>query len=115
MNSIGENTRPVEIERKQEFDGSSVICAQQRTKFLRRIYQNQQTLTCQLFVNNQPFSTLTSSIFLKDQRSFLPSVENRDDSMWKYQRTPEKPFFPQENIVQPQRSTKKRKKKRTKR
>ena len=67
MNAIGENYRSVEVERKQEADGSAVICASQRTILNQLTSRNQQTLKCDLLINGQRHSSLFSVIKMKGQ------------------------------------------------
>jgi hypothetical protein len=55
----------VEINKKQESDGSWVICANQQTILKRTSYYKQQTLTCELTVDNRHHSTISSLIIIK--------------------------------------------------
>ena len=65
MNSIGDHRGNVQINKKQEPDGSWVICANQQTIFKRTSYYTPETLTCELSVDNRQHSTLSSSIIIK--------------------------------------------------
>ncbi|CAF0942876.1 unnamed protein product [Adineta steineri] len=66
MNPIGDIRGNVEINRKQEIDGSWVVCANQRTILKRTPYLNQQTLTCELLIDDRRHSILSSVIIIKD-------------------------------------------------
>jgi hypothetical protein len=65
MNSIGDQRGNVEVNKKQELDGSWVICANQRTVLKRTSYSRQQMLTCELLTDNRQHSTLSSVIIMK--------------------------------------------------
>ncbi len=65
MNPIGDHRGNVEINKKQESDGSWVICANQQTILKRTSYYKQQTLTCELTVDNRHYSTISSLIIIK--------------------------------------------------
>ena len=65
MNALGENYGSVEVARKQEPDGSAVICASQRTTLKQLPYKNQQTLKCDLLIDGQRHSSLFSVIKIK--------------------------------------------------
>ena len=71
MNQIGDDRDDVEINKKQESDGSWVICANQRTILKRVGYNQQRTLTCELILDNRRHSTLSSSILIKGKRNDL--------------------------------------------
>jgi hypothetical protein len=60
MNQIGEIRGKIDVKRKQELDGSWVICANQHTALTRTSSRHQQTLTCELITDNRPYSTLMS-------------------------------------------------------
>lgn len=64
MNSIGEIQGSVSLNRKTELDDSLVICAHQHTVFRRR----QETLTCELILDNRSYSTLSSDVVTKGNR-----------------------------------------------
>ncbi|CAF0751094.1 unnamed protein product [Rotaria sp. Silwood1] len=66
MNRIGDTLSDVEVNKKQELDGSWVVCANQRTVLRRTSLFNQQVLTCELFTDNQQNSMLSSLIIIKD-------------------------------------------------
>jgi hypothetical protein len=92
MNPIGDYRRDVEINKKEESDGSWVICANQQTIFKRTSYSQSQTLTCELSVDNRHHSTLSSLIIIKDAMVSEPSNEyplhsdnNRDNEYFRRQ------------------------------
>ncbi|UJR36061.1 hypothetical protein I4U23_028797 [Adineta vaga] len=66
MNQVGDSRDIVEVNKKQELDGSWVVCANQRTVLKRTSYSNQQTLTCELLTDDRRHSTLSSVITMKD-------------------------------------------------
>ena len=65
MNQIGDDRDDVEVNKKQESDGSWVICANQRTILKLTAYNQQRVLTCELTIDNQRYSTLSSLIVIK--------------------------------------------------
>jgi hypothetical protein len=67
MNQIGEIRGQIDIKRKQEYDGSWVICANQHTLLTRSSssQNRQQTLTCELITDGRSYSSLTSVIVMK--------------------------------------------------
>jgi hypothetical protein len=65
MNQIGEIRGKIDVKRKQELDGSWVICANQHTSLTRTSSGDQQTLTCELITDHRSYSTLTSIIIMK--------------------------------------------------
>lgn len=71
MNQIGDDRDDVEVNKKQESDGSWIICANQRTIIKRIAYNQQRTLTCELILDNQRHSILSSSIIIKGKRTNL--------------------------------------------
>lgn len=73
MNQIGDDRDDVEVNKKQESDGSWVICANQRTILKRTSYNQQRVLTCELTIDNQRHSTLSSLIVIKGERERSPS------------------------------------------
>ena len=92
MNPIGDYRRDVEINKKQEADGSWVICANQQTIIKRTSFSQQQTLTCELSVDNRHHSKLSSLIIIKDAMVSEPSIEypvysenNRDNEYFRIQ------------------------------
>lgn len=62
MNQVGENQNDIIVKRTQDLDGSSVICANQHTVFQKTYSRNSDTLTCELIINDQVYSTYTSLI-----------------------------------------------------
>jgi len=64
MNMLGTNQDKIDVKTKSESDGSSVICANQYTKFTKRL-SSQQMLTCELFTDDRSHSTLSSLITIK--------------------------------------------------
>jgi len=72
MNQVGDNLDNVEVKKKQELDGSWVICANQRTILRRTPYFKQQTLTCELLIDDRHHSTLSSMIIMKD--AIIPDI-----------------------------------------
>jgi len=72
MNQIGDNRDNVEVKKKQELDGSWVICANQRTILKRTPYFKQQTLTCELLTDDRYHSRLSSVIIMKD--AIIPDI-----------------------------------------
>lgn len=70
MNPIGDNHGSVEIKKRQDLDGSWVICANQRTILKRTPYLKQQTLTCELLTDDRHYSTLSSVIIMKGDLKF---------------------------------------------
>ncbi|CAF0909349.1 unnamed protein product [Rotaria sordida] len=86
MNRVGDSFGDVEVNRKQELDGTWVVCANQRTILRRTSNFNQQVLTCELLIDNQHNSMLSSVIIIKDPILPDPSLnynsyfeENRDN------------------------------------
>ena len=77
MNQIGNYRGNVEVNKKQELDGTWVICADQRTILKRTPYNKQQTLICELTLDNRQHSTLSSLIIIKGDWSYLLK-ERRD-------------------------------------
>jgi hypothetical protein len=67
MNPIGDTRPNVEVKKKQETDGSWVVCANQRTVIRRTPYLNQQILTCELLTDDRRHSTLSSIIIIKGE------------------------------------------------
>ena len=68
MNSLGDNHyhHPnVEVKKRQETDGSWVVCANQHTEFQRTSSNEQQMFRCELTVDDVPYSSLTSVIKVK--------------------------------------------------
>ena len=65
MTQLGNYRASIELKRRQEPDGSSVVCAHQRTRFQSTLYQQQQTFTCELLVDTRRHSTLSSVIFFR--------------------------------------------------
>jgi hypothetical protein len=65
MNQVGNYRANIELKRRQEPDGSSVICAHQRTRFRTTPYQKPETLTCELVIDSQRHSMLSSVIFIR--------------------------------------------------
>jgi len=70
MNQIGDNLGNVEVKKKQELDGSWVVCANQRTILKRTPFLRQQTLTCELLTDDRHYSTLSSVIIIKGDWKF---------------------------------------------
>ena len=70
MNEIGEIRGKVDIKRKQELDGSWVICANQHTLLKQTFSRNQQTLTCELIIDNRSYSSFSSIIVMKGNFNF---------------------------------------------
>ncbi|CAF4017688.1 unnamed protein product, partial [Rotaria magnacalcarata] len=79
MNRIGDNLDGVSVDRKQELDGSLVVCAKQRTIIRRTSVFNQQLLTCELLTNNRHHSMFSSFIVIKDAIRPDPSVYYNSD------------------------------------
>ena len=73
MNQIGDNLGGVTVDRKQELDGSLVVCAKQRTIIRRTSVFNQQLLTCELLTNNRHHSMFSSFIVIKGNRYLIRS------------------------------------------
>jgi hypothetical protein len=65
MNPVGEIRGKIHVKRKQELDGSWVVCANQHTVLKRTSSRNQQTLTCELITDNRIYSSLSSAIVMK--------------------------------------------------
>lgn len=65
MNEIGEIRGEIHIKRKQELDESWVICANQHTYLTRTSSRRQQTLTCELIIDDRSYSSLSSVIVMK--------------------------------------------------
>ncbi|CAF0910413.1 unnamed protein product [Adineta ricciae] len=90
MNRVGETRGDIHIKRKQELDGSWVVCANQHTLIKRTSSRNPQTLKCELITDNEPYSSLSSSIVVKDALPadsdidsadhYQPSMKGTDDS-----------------------------------
>ncbi|CAF4331040.1 unnamed protein product [Rotaria sp. Silwood2] len=85
MNRVGDILGSVEVNKKQELDGSWIVCANQRTVLRRTSIFNQQLLTCELLTDNRPNSMLSSLIIIKDSIHPDPSLnynsyvkENKD-------------------------------------
>lgn len=72
MNQVGEMRERVAVNKRQELDGSWVVCATQQAMFRRTPYANQQTLTCELLADERRHSTLSSVITVTgEHRSVL--------------------------------------------
>jgi hypothetical protein len=71
MNQIGDDRGNVEVKKKQELDGSWVVCANQRTILKRTPYLNQQTLTCELLTDDRRHSRLASVIIMKGSLNLI--------------------------------------------
>jgi hypothetical protein len=65
MNHVGEGRSPIDMKKKQELDGSWVVCASQHTVFKRISSKNQEMLTCELVVGDLPYSSFSSVIVVK--------------------------------------------------
>ncbi|CAF0910924.1 unnamed protein product [Adineta ricciae] len=78
MNRVGETRGDIHIKRKQELDGSWVVCANQHTLIKRTSSRNPQTLTCELVTDNEPYSTLSSSIVVKNALPTDPDIDSDD-------------------------------------
>ena len=65
MSQVGNYRASIELKRRQEPEGSSVVCAEQRTRFRRTPYQQQETLTCELVIDGRRHSMLSSVIFIQ--------------------------------------------------
>ena len=51
MSRVGEERAEIDVKRKQELDGSWVVCANQHTLFKRTASSKQQVFTCELIVD----------------------------------------------------------------
>jgi hypothetical protein len=71
MNQIGKIRGQIDIKRKQEFDGSWVICANQHTLLTRTSSRNQQTLTCELITDGRSYSSFASVIVMKGNCNWI--------------------------------------------
>ena len=65
MNPVGSNRNKVRVRRKQELDESWVVCATQHTFLRRESSRRQEKLTCKLILDNQLYSSFTSTIQMK--------------------------------------------------
>lgn len=65
MNQVGESQGKINVKRKQELDGSWVVCATQHTLFTKKSYQNQALFTCELITDDRSRSTLSTAILMK--------------------------------------------------
>ncbi|CAF3716113.1 unnamed protein product [Adineta steineri] len=75
MNPIGDIRGKINIHRRQESDGSWVVCANQHTFIKRTSSNNQQILTCELMTDNQLDSSLSSVIRVKDSMPADPDID----------------------------------------
>jgi len=76
MNQVGDIRGSVEVNKKQELDGSWVVCANQRTILRRTPYLKQQTLTCELLTDDRRHSTLSSVIIMKGDENLIVNEKN---------------------------------------
>ncbi|CAF3337304.1 unnamed protein product [Rotaria sp. Silwood2] len=74
MNQVGENQDRITIKRKQELDGSWVVCANQHTLFKRSYSRFPEKLTCELMIANRVHSSLTSVVEIKDAMPVNPDI-----------------------------------------
>jgi hypothetical protein len=65
MNQVGDHHSHIDVQRKHELDGRSVLCAHQRTQFIRKPYQTSQSFTCELLIDDQRLSILSSMILIQ--------------------------------------------------
>ena len=65
MSQIGESQGKIDVKRKQELDGSWVVCATQHTRFTRQSYENQALFTCELMTDDRLHSSLTTAVIMK--------------------------------------------------
>jgi hypothetical protein len=65
MTSIEHTRDAVQIKRREQLDGSTVICANQQSLFRQVSKRYLPTLKCELIVDNRSYSTLTSTIVVK--------------------------------------------------
>lgn len=63
MNKIGKIRGKINVKRRQELDGSWVICANQHTLLKRT--SSQQKLTCELITDDRSYSSVSSEIKMK--------------------------------------------------
>lgn len=71
MNQIGEIRDKIDVKRKQEFDGSWVVCANQYTLLTRTSSRTQQTLTCELITDDRSYSSLASVVVMKGNYNLI--------------------------------------------
>lgn len=65
MNQVGDIRKKIDVNKKQELDGSWVICANQHTSIKRTTSRKEETLTCELTTDGKSYSTLSSIIVVK--------------------------------------------------
>ncbi|UJR10020.1 hypothetical protein I4U23_014243 [Adineta vaga] len=75
MNQIGDIRRPINVHKKQELDGSWVVCANQHTSIKRIYSRNEETLTCELTTDGKVSSTLSSVIVVKGAMPEDPDID----------------------------------------
>lgn len=64
MNEVGKTRDKIHVKRRQELDGSWVICANQHTFFTREYHTKQETLMCDLIIDDNIYSSFTTTIEL---------------------------------------------------
>ncbi|CAF4646978.1 unnamed protein product [Rotaria sp. Silwood1] len=80
MNPVGESRDRIKIKRKQELDGSWVVCATQHTFFKRISSRYTEKLTCELIIANRIYSSLITTIEMKDAMPVNPDFDSSNSS-----------------------------------
>ncbi|CAF2188593.1 unnamed protein product [Rotaria magnacalcarata] len=78
MNQIGDNQNKITIKRKQELDGSWVVCATQHTLLQRTYSRAPETFTCELLIDDQVYSSFYSAVILTDAILIDPDIDSSD-------------------------------------
>ena len=68
MSRAGVERAEINVKRKQELDGSWVVCANQHTLFKRTASSSQQVFTCELIVDDRSYSTLHANVVIKGKQ-----------------------------------------------
>jgi hypothetical protein len=77
MNQIGDSQGTVNVNRKQELDESWVVCANQQTLLKRTSSRNQETLNCELIIDDQSYSTFSSVISIKGNWNLIREEKSK--------------------------------------
>ena len=77
MNPVGFFRSKIDVDQKQQADGSIAICAHQKTRFQHSIYQKLEYLNCQLLADQRALSKISISIMINGfSSSFVREIEN---------------------------------------
>jgi len=70
MNQIGNLREKIYVKQKQDVDGSLVICSNQHTFLSRTSTRNSRGLTCELILDGQVYTTISTNIVMKGKKNF---------------------------------------------